>query len=178
MRYNDAGAYLGGGMHMYRSTGVTTFSHDTIYKPSGGSFTAGSDLRIKTVTGEYKSGLAQLLELRPVTYRYKGNDTKFDPTEDEEEMRSYGAPFKTSMHHTAATEGTEYIGLVAQQAELSFPECVSRTTGYIDGEKVDDLRTLDNTPLLYALINAVQELDSRLKALEPEAPKPTRARKR
>jgi hypothetical protein len=169
MRYDNAGVYLGGGMHMTRATGVTVFTSDSVYKPNGGPFLAGSDLRIKDVLGEYTSGLEQIMSLRPVRYRYRGNDTMHDPAEDEEEMRSYGAPFKTSAHHTAAVDGAEYVGLVAQEVETKMPECVKQAIGYIDGAKVDDLRSLDSGPIIYALINAVQELEARLRSMENTA---------
>ena len=47
---------------------------------------------------------------------------------------------------------------MAQDTEAAFPECVTQMEGFIDGEKVTDLRVLDQSPLLFALINAVKEL--------------------
>jgi Chaperone of endosialidase len=49
------------------------------YKPGGGAWQASSDIRIKTVKGEYPQGLDAINKLRPVVYSYKGNDT---PTAD------------------------------------------------------------------------------------------------
>jgi hypothetical protein len=114
----------------------------TASKPGGGAWADSSDARIKTVEGDYTHGLAELLQLRPVSYRFIGND------------------------HHAPTEGRPYIGLVAQEAEDAMPELVSLTSGTIDGEEVDDVRMLDQSPLLFALVNAIKELTARLVALE------------
>jgi len=114
----------------------------TASKPGGGTWADSSDARIKTVEGDYTHGLAELLQLRPVNYRFIGND------------------------HHAPTEGRPYIGLVAQDVEDAMPELVSLTSGTIDGEEIDDIRMLDQSPLLFALVNAIKELSARLVALE------------
>ena len=50
-----------------------------------------------------------------------------------------------------------------------MPELVSQETGTLpDGTEVDDFRTLDQTPLTFALINAVKEMAARIEALEAE----------
>jgi hypothetical protein len=43
---------------------------------------------------------------------------------------------------------------------------VSRHAGYIDGVAVSDIREIDTTPLIYALINAIKELKARIEVLE------------
>ena len=60
--------------YISRATGNAAFFTDTVYKLSGGSFTAPSDARIKTVVGDYESGLAEVLALHPVRYTYNGVD--------------------------------------------------------------------------------------------------------
>ena len=122
------------------------------YKPGGGDWAASSDARIKNVLGDYDSGLDEVAALQPVRYTYKGNDTL--------------VPGGTSPHKQATDAGTEYIGLVAQAAEAVMPELVNRVEGYIDGAAVSDMRTLDTTPLLFALVNCVKELKARIEALE------------
>jgi hypothetical protein len=124
-------------------------------KPGGGSWTATSDARIKTVDGDYTQGLAAVTALRPVVYRYNGNDT-------------YTAG-QSSPHAKVATDGQSFIGLIAQNAEIPMPEMVSAMTGFIDGVAVDDLRVLDTTPLIFALVNAVKELSARIATLEQMA---------
>jgi Chaperone of endosialidase len=136
------------------SWGVAS-THDTCYKPSGGPWVAGSDARIKTVKGDYQHGLDEVLALHPVVYSYKGNDSfgKADPN----------AP-NPSLHSTVI--GKEYIGLVAQECETVMPEMVSKVPGYIDGNPVPDLRTLDTGALIYALVNSIKTLTARIEALE------------
>ena len=117
-------------------------------KIGGGSWTAASDARIKTVEGDYASGLEQVMALAPVLYRYKGNDA--------------AAKGEASPHAKVASDQTQFVGLIAQSVEPVMPEMVKRTSGVIDGVEVDDLRTLDTTPLIFALVNAVKTLAARV----------------
>jgi hypothetical protein len=136
--------------------GATNFAYNggsgVATKVGGGSWTAASDARIKTVEGDYKTGLDEVLKLDPVVYRYKGNDTA---TADE-----------VSPHAKVAADQTPFIGFIAQAVETVMPEMVRSGPGYIDGEPVEDLRSLDTTPLIYALVNAVKTLAARIEALE------------
>lgn len=106
-------------------------------KATAGSWTAPSDIRLKDVHGDYEHGLAELLQIQPVRYAYK-----------------------------AQPQLGEIVGLIAQDIEGVFPECVTQGDGEIDGEPVTDLRMFDPTSLTYALINAVKELSARVAALE------------
>ena len=160
----------------YRQQGDTAFLHcsDSVYKPSGGMFLASSDVRIKSVENDFTKGLDAILQLRPVHYRYKGNDTPGEPAHtptgnpsDEGTLRGPVpklAPYPNSSHRSVV--GKRFVGLVAQEVEAVFPELVSKRAGFIDGLPVDDLRDLDTTPLFYALINAVKELSARVVELE------------
>jgi hypothetical protein len=132
------------------------------WKPGGGAWADTSDERIKTVIGDYESGLDAVLSLNPVRYTFKGNDTAEDPEADKATV----PPFAGSLHFDAATDGIEYIGLTAQNAEVQMPEMVKLRDGWIDGEQVNDMRSLDTTPLIFALVNAVKELTARIQALE------------
>jgi Chaperone of endosialidase len=118
------------------------------WKPGGGVWADTSDERIKTVLSSYDSSLDQIVALQPVRYTFKGNDTDVDGNRNHE------------------ADGKEYIGLVAQATELVMPEMVNKSEGYIDGEKVTDLRNLDTGPLIFALVNAVKELAAKVAALE------------
>jgi hypothetical protein len=122
------------------------------YKPNGGLWGDISDARIKNVLGDYESGLKEILCLRPRMYSFKGNDSL--------------EPSSKSRHELSAKEQKKFIGLVAQECEEAMPEMVSDIEGYIDGEKVNDLRELDTSPLIYALVNAVKELAIRVETIE------------
>jgi hypothetical protein len=128
-------------------------------KPGGGAWSDSSDARIKTVSGNYGHGLDEIMQLQPVVYNYKGNDTRDPPGEK-------SSPYSDSPHYGVAKDGTRYIGLVAQHVEAVMPEMVNRAAGYIDGKAVADLLNLDTTPLIFALINATKQLAARVAALE------------
>ena len=118
-----------------------------------------SDARIKTVTGDYEHGLAEIERLRPITYRFNGNDTESKPATGE------APPYFSSPHYSAAMRRQEFVGLVAQDCREIMPELVSLQSGFISGDQVD-LCSVDPTPLIYALINAAKELSARVKVLE------------
>ena len=124
----------------------------TGFQTGGGSWSTLSDERIKTVDHDYTQGLDAVLALRPVVYRFKGNDA----------LRKG----ERSPQAAAATSGRALVGLVAQEAETVMPEMVAKRAGFIDGGAVSDLRTLDVSPLVYALVNAVKTLAARVAALE------------
>lgn len=106
------------------------------------------DQRVKDITGAYPHGLAEVLQIDPMIYRYRCND------------------------HAPGTKNIrdgnrEHIGVSAQQAERVIPEMVKQRAGYIDGRPVNDLRELTGTePLLYALVNSIKELHARLAVVE------------
>jgi len=147
-------------------------SFDLAYKPGGGVWGDSSDERIKTVLCEYDSGLDAILALQPVVYTFKGNDTPAPPAagpsrhDEEPQPAPKAAPFPNSPHYGVATEGQEFIGLIAQAVEAVMPEMVTRRDGFIDGQAVTDLRDLNTGPLVFALINAIKELTARIEALE------------
>jgi len=151
------------------------------YKQGGGPWADISDARIKNVLGDYGSGLDAIAALRPVRYTFKGNDTYAEPSyySDSEKLDADGepkappsgktalaAPYANSTHYQAAIEQKEFIGLIAQEVEAAMPEMVKQGKGYIDGVAVTDLRDLDTTPLIFALINSIKELKARVEALE------------
>jgi hypothetical protein len=121
-------------------------------KNGGGAWTAASDARIKTVHGDYEDGLDAVLAMRPVRYTYKGNDSL--------------TASEASPHAYVAQQGTPFVGFVAQELETVAPDMVSQTSGFIDGEPVDDLRNVDVSNLVFALVNAVKTLAARVTALE------------
>ena len=151
--------YYAGGAYSFNANSVGAImyagsmqSSAECYKPGGGPWAATSDVRIKTVVADYTAGLSAIAELKPVRYKYKGNDTREPPKQGET------VPYTTSQNYEAAMQGKEYIGFRAQQIEDHFPELVSQASGYIDGVLVHNLRRVDTNALIYALVNSVQEL--------------------
>ena len=110
-------------------------------KPGGGTWTAPSDVRLKTSVAPYETGLAAIVQLQPVTYEYNGEA---------------GMPTGQTFH-----------GVIADDAVVPMPETVGRMRLPMASEEESvEYLTFDSTPLTYALINAVKELTARLEALE------------
>jgi hypothetical protein len=171
---NYAIAATSGNGLILNATGALTIASQG-YKPGGGPWADSSDARIKDVIGEYNRGLDDVLALRPVLYTYKGNDTREPPSNSVGpdalgDKSAPAVPYKNSPHYAATVAGTRYIGLIAQEVEPIMPEMVDKTAGYIDGVPVDDIRNLDTTALIFALVNSVKTLAARVAALESAAP--------
>ena len=120
----------------------------TLVTDSSGNVTASSDASLKTVTGTFTRGLADVLKLTPRTYHW--NEKSGMDTEDEN------------------------VGFIAQEVLESIPEAVGqyRTSEVeVDGKKIKkrekaELLTLSDRPLIAALVNAVRELNEKNTALE------------
>ena len=154
---------LAGSSLVLQANGNFVFEGVEAYKATGGAWLTGSDARIKTVDSEYTLGLAEVCSLRPVSFRYKGNDT---PTASREKAGPDGQPMPASPHHHAAESGTLVVGLIAQEVEALFPGMITKQDGFIDGEPVNDLRVLNVSELTYALVNSVKELKAEVDALK------------
>ena len=120
----------------------------TLVTDSSGNVTASSDASLKTVTGTFTRGLADVLKLTPRTYHW--NEKSGMDTEDEN------------------------VGFIAQEVLESIPEAVGqyRTSEVeVDGKKIKkrekaELLTLSDRPLIAALVNAVRELNEKNTSLE------------
>jgi Chaperone of endosialidase len=127
----------------------------TATKPGGGPWVAPSDVRLKQSIEPYTRGLEALLQLQPVTYEYNGEA---------------GMPKDVRFH-----------GLVADDVQPVMPEAVGRAVfgqrqaqGEDRGTAGEEYLTFDQTPLLFALINAVKELKAELDELRATV-RPTRS---
>lgn len=155
-RHADDGSFIEAALYIVRSTGDMYVYHDA-GKPTGALWLVTSDARSKTELGDYTQGLTAIKALRPVRFKYNGkNLTSFDPA-------TAGAGPATSMTPDSTTE---YVGLIAQEAEVPMPEIVQKKKAWLDGVPLEDYRILDGNALIYALINAVKELSARVEALE------------
>ena len=108
----DAGI---GGCPISVSVGIGTTTPDSLLsvngtadKPGGGSWGTYSDGRLKTVNGSFGSGLSQVLQLRPIRYRYKPDNA------------------------LGIRDRDEHIGVVAQEVQRVIPEAVTENgKGYL-----------------------------------------------
>jgi hypothetical protein len=146
-----------GALNFFKSTtvmtvdvsGNLTISGGTATKAGGGSWVAPSDARLKRDIVEYKSGLAEVLGLRPIEYHYNGKGNFPD-------------------------DGRAYVGLDAGDTEAVMPELVGSMMVTWDAVKEGEtgavpdteVKTIDASALVYALVNSCKELAARVAALE------------
>ena len=104
-----------GGCPVTTSVGIGTKTPDNLLtvngsadKPGGGSWGTYSDGRLKTVNGSFSSGLGQVMQLRPIRYRYKPDNGM------------------------GIRDADEHIGVVAQEVQRVIPEAVTENNkGYL-----------------------------------------------
>lgn len=122
---------------------LTVFQAAGTYNQSG-AWIALSDRSLKVAESivPYERGLAAVKELRPVSFVYAA-----------------GTPF-------ADENETVRIGLLADEAEAVVPEIV----GEASFEKTGSVQTVSSGLLVFALINSVQELLTRIETLEARLP--------
>jgi hypothetical protein len=165
-RHADNGAFIEAALYIPRATGDMFVFHDA-GKPTGALWTVTSDARSKTELGEYTQGLSAILALRPVRYKYNGKTVQYvDSNVQVLEGGQFKAESAQVQPNMTPESTTEYVGLIAQEAEVPMPEIVQKKKALLDGVLVDDYRVLDGNALIYALVNAVKELSARVEALE------------
>jgi hypothetical protein len=121
------------------------------WKPGGNMWSSNSsDLRTKKDIRDFRQGLAEVLRVRPVTYKYNG----LGGTQD---------------------DGMEYVGVIAQELEKVAPTMVLTRKALLHNSDANptDIKTVDPSAFTYMLINAIQEQqrliegqDARIQALE------------
>jgi hypothetical protein len=80
----------------------------TANKPGGGSWDVFSDERLKNIKGSFNSGLKALMQLQPLRYEYKPNNT------------------------LGINSAGEHIGFAAQAVQKIIPEAVTHNAqGYL-----------------------------------------------
>jgi len=105
-------------------------------KATGTTWANPSDPRLKTDMGPYAKGLADILQLEPITYRLKSHP-----------------------------DGPLCYGFDATAVQPVFPECVTETSMRLDPadeEPTGGVLTLDIHPILVALINAIKDLNAKI----------------
>jgi hypothetical protein len=117
-----------------------------------------SDERVKREVAAFTRGLKEIVALKPITYFYNGLGGTIDT-------------------------GKRRIGLIAQDVAPHIPEMVFETPGSptdMTNTRKDIVRdprlpgqlSMDEKPLLFALVNAVRELSERIVALEAKGAAP------
>ncbi|PHN07930.1 tail fiber domain-containing protein [Flavilitoribacter nigricans] len=105
----------------------------TAGKPGGGLWSDASDKRLKTDVEDFRDGLEQIRQIRPVWYRFKGD---------------YNMPTRE-----------RYVGVIAQEMQRVAPYTVTpyRDTDEKSGVSSEFL-SYNGTAVIYMLVNAAQEL--------------------
>jgi hypothetical protein len=101
-----------------------------------GSWGVYSDARLKDDIEDYEDGLGVVLKLQPVTFKYNGME--------------------------GLSTGERHIGLLAQEVERVAPYMVTTH----QGSDLEDVRTMSPQALPYLLVNAFQDLQSQLAAMQ------------
>jgi hypothetical protein len=110
-------------------------------KPGGGSWSNPSDRNLKNINGNFTRGLSEILQLSPVAYNYKVNNTMELPSDK------------------------EYIGLIAQEVEQVIPEAVEEMeSGYLSVNNDPIIWTMLNA--IKEQQQTIEELKVRIKELE------------
>ena len=106
------------------------------------TFTTTSDERVKKNIVDYSKGLAEIIQVQPKSYAFNGKGNTI--------------------------EDVESIGVLAQEIKEVFPETVGTVNKRLnpEDEQETELYTVDISPVTYALINAVKELNAKVQALE------------
>lgn len=147
---SDSKLFIGwsnGGSYLERmtmdSSGNLTIQGTTATKPGGGSWTAASDARVKKEINPYTDGLEQLLQIKPVVFKYNGKgDTKDDQK--------------------------KYIGVIAQDIEKIAPYAVTETDIKVDNSGKGMLQLTDAGSFTYMTINAIREQQAMIEAQQKE----------
>jgi hypothetical protein len=111
------------------------------FKPGGGAWAATSDDRVKRDVVPYQAGLAEVLRLDPIRYRYNGMGGTTD-------------------------DGRNFVGLSAQATRHVMPDMVFDMSDTGPADLLDGQLGMDMTALPLALVNAIKELTARLATLE------------
>jgi len=138
--------YMSSGSARIDNGGNITISGGIATKAGGGPWVAPSDRSLKSTIAPWPTGLAAVLALRPVSYRYSNDDWNIEQN---------------------------YIGLDAEDAAAVIPE-MGRTITLPPSSQVGkaqpDVAALDSGPLLYALVTAVKELSAEIDAIKAALP--------
>jgi hypothetical protein len=101
------------------------------------TFTGVSDERLKKFT-EYGGGLAEILNIVPIRYRWN----------------------EAGQKKSGQTGDRDYVGFSAQNVQRSIPEAIQGTEGE------EEYLSFDDRPVIAALVNAVKELKAEIEVLK------------
>jgi len=145
--YTSGTNYYQNTLHQFTSRNVGGGETTYVQFNAGGTFNVTgswsviSDDSLKQNVQPYSTGLAAVLALNPVSFEYTSN-----------------TPLRMA--------GEINYGLMASEVQPVLPEMVREVDLNLDGAP-DPIQTLSPTHLVYVLLNAVKELEARVRQLEP-----------
>ncbi len=112
-------------------------------KSDGIAWTTMSDVRVKKDISVFSEGLDKVMQINPVWFKYKN-------VED------------------SAGEQAEQVGILAHELQPVFPYMIKEVKAKIsaDDKEESDLLCFNGSALLFVVINAIKELNTRLQRLE------------
>jgi len=122
-------------------TGAPSYNlhvNGTAAKPGGGNWTVASDKRMKQEISDYQEGLAAVIRIKPVWFRYNGKAEL--PTDK------------------------KYVGVIAQDIQQVAPHMVGAFVYQDSTGKQEQYLDYDPNALSYMLVNAVREVDAKYTA--------------
>lgn len=103
-------------------------------KPGGGSWAVASDRKLKQEIEPYNEGLSQILQIKPVWFRYNGKA---------------GLP-----------TDKRFVGVIAQDMQKIAPHTIGEFSCADSAGRVEKYLDYDANAVLYMLVNAVKELNT------------------
>lgn len=118
--------------------------HGHAAKTTGaGTWLYTSDLRAKKDIAAFDDGLEKIKALRTVSYTYNGK--------------------------CGTTAGETQIGVVGQEVEEIMPYMVKRCGNPGSEQYPENMILLDVSPLMFVMVNAIKELDSKIEQLQQKS---------
>ena len=139
------------------SSGTWIYGNSSGQCQQGGgssSWYTGSDERYKDFLGKYPRGLTEINGLEVQNFKWK----------DKEDMPSIAFNYAGS-YCGPEIDGKTRIGVGAQSCEALIPEAVNKLEPAEIEKGGNHMLTLDNDPIFWAMVNAIQELSAKNDAL-------------
>jgi hypothetical protein len=151
IQYSSSTALSFVAVDTYPNSGASTkaqIATNGDFYTNDGTVSSLSDERIKTNVIDLSDGLEIVNQLRPITYEY---NNEFESDAD-----------------LGVKDGVTRYGFIAQEVETIAPQYVNQSEGKINGESVDDLRSLSQTKMIPMLVKSIQEQQEQIEELKQQ----------
>jgi len=118
------------------------FNHAGDFYTNDGTVSSLSDVRVKKDIEDLTDGLSIINQLKPRTFKYNG------------------------LANMAVDDDVVRYGFIADEVLATAPHYVELGIEEIDGEKVEDFKSLSTTRFIPMMVKAIQELSAKVTTLE------------